>query len=171
VPLPPPLPFVVKNNTLSHNDKTYRCAVGKNGLTANKKEGDGCTPTGIFTLRECWYRMDRMEAPKTRLPLSIIRPEDGWCDDPANPFYNKHIKLPFDASHEILFREDESYDLIIPISYNDMPVVPGAGSAIFIHVAHEDYAPTQGCIALNRADLLQILCHCDTDQIIDIQPA
>lgn len=171
MPLPPPEPFIVKNNTLYHKDKAYRCAIGKGGLSADKKEGDGCTPVGIFGLRECWYRMDRLEAPKTRLPIQAIRPEDGWCDDPAKPEYNRHVKLPFDGSHELLFREDEMYDIIIPLGYNDHPVTPGKGSAIFMHVAHEDYTPTEGCIALNKADLLEILRYCGTDQFIDIRPA
>jgi len=152
-------------------EKTYRCTIGKNGMSADKKEGDGCTPVGIFPLRECWYRLDRMEAPKTRLPLKILRPEDGWCDEPSHAKYNRHVTLPFDSSHEILFRDDEVYDVIVPLGYNDGPIVPGKGSAIFMHIAHEDYRGTEGCIALSKADLLEILRQCDTNTVIEVPGA
>ncbi len=147
----------VSNNLLRWNGKTYRCAIGKGGFSADKKEGDGCTPLGVFALRECWYRADRLEAPQTKLPLRIITPEDGWCDDPSHPDYNRHVRLPFAASHENLHREDPVYDLIIPLGYNDNPIAPGEGSAIFMHIAKPDYSGTEGCIALNLPDLLEIL--------------
>ena len=152
--------IIVSGNTLTFKDKSYRCAIGKSGMTDDKKEGDGCTPKGTFLMRECWYRMDRMDEPKTKLPVKIIRPEDGWCDDPAHPSYNRHVALPFDAHHENLFREDHIYDLIIPLGYNDDPVIPGKGSAIFMHLAREDYSGTEGCIAIAKQDLLEILKAC-----------
>ena len=147
----------VLGNQLAFAGRTYTCAVGKNGFSADKKEGDGCTPLGIFSLRECWYRADKMSAPKTKLPLKIITQNDGWCDDVSSPDYNRHVHLPYSFSHEKLWREDDLYNLIIPIGYNDSPIISGKGSAIFLHVAKTDYSGTEGCIALSKYDLLEIL--------------
>lgn len=160
--------ILVAENTLTFQGKTYRCAHGKNGFALDKKEGDGCTPIGTFSLRECWYRADRMSAPKTQLPLKVIHENDGWCDDPKSAEYNKYIPLPFTASCENLWRDDNVYDLIIPLGYNDDPIVAGKGSAIFMHLAHDDYRGTEGCIALAKADLLEILdaCSAATSMII-----
>ena len=83
---------------------------------------------------------------------------DGWCDDPGHADYNRPVALPHDASCETLWRDDSLYDLIVVTSHNSTPVVPGAGSAIFVHVAGSpDYPPTEGCIAFARDDLEQIL--------------
>jgi len=159
----------VTGNTLTFNGKTYRCAVGKNGFSAHKKEGDGCTPVGVFPLRECWYRADKMAMPETDLPLKIIYENDGWCDDPKAPDYNLPVKLPYDFSHENLWREDDVYNLIVPLGYNDNPVVAGKGSAIFMHLAKPDYSGTEGCVALKEPDLLEVLKLCDLGTVIDIQ--
>jgi len=143
--------------TLSFNGASFRCTLGQKGLTGDKREGDLKTPVGSFPLKECWYRADRMEAPKTSLPLRIIEKDDGWCDDVASEYYNQHVKLPFAPSHEELWREDEKYDIIVTLGYNDNPFKPGKGSAIFFHVAPQDYPPTQGCVGLNKGDLLNVL--------------
>lgn len=160
--------IIVSGNTLHCNGRSYRCAIGKNGFSRTKKEGDGTTPIGTFPLRECWYRMDRLEAPRTKLPLRLIRPEDGWCDDPASADYNTHVRLPYEASHEKLFRDEHVYDLIIPLGYNDDPVIAGKGSAIFMHIAKPGYNGTEGCIALAEADLLEILGDCGPSTTITI---
>ena len=86
---------------------------------SEKREGDGATPVGTFALRELWYRADRLERPTCALATRTITPTDGWCDDPRHPFYNKHVQLPFAASHETLWRDDEVYNLIVPLGYND----------------------------------------------------
>ncbi len=161
--------LVVSGNQLSFAGKTYRCAVGKGGFSAGKKEGDGCTPLGKFLLRECWYRADRMDTPQTKLLLKIIHENDGWCDDPKSPDYNKHVTLPFSASHERLWRQDHAYDLIIPLGYNDAPAVPGKGSAIFLHIMHDDGGPTEGCVALAKNDLLAVLPKVQTGTSIEIR--
>jgi L,D-peptidoglycan transpeptidase YkuD (ErfK/YbiS/YcfS/YnhG family) len=161
--------IVVSGNRLIFGDKTYRCAIGRSGFSADKKEGDGATPLGIFQLRECWYRADRIAAPTTKLPLRIIGENDGWCDDPKSPNYNKHVKLPYNFSHERLFRDDAVYDIIAPIGYNDDPAVSGKGSAIFLHLAHGDYRPTEGCIALAKPDFLAILRDIDTNTTLEIK--
>ncbi len=159
----------VIGNHLSFHGKEYRCAIGKGGFSADKREGDGCTPLGGFALRECWWRPDRVQAPKTGLPLKEIHEKDGWCDDPKSTNYNLHIKRPFAYSHEALWRDDHRYDLIVPLGYNDDPAIPGRGSAIFMHIAAPDYTPTEGCVALSCPDLLEILALCDTGTSIEIQ--
>jgi L,D-peptidoglycan transpeptidase YkuD (ErfK/YbiS/YcfS/YnhG family) len=108
-------------------------------------------------MRQLFWRADRLARPSTGLPAVEIIPEAGWCDDPADPFYNRPVILPYPASHEKLWREDHLYDLIIELGYNDAPVTPGKGSAIFLHVAREDYAPTEGCVACALPDLLTVL--------------
>ena len=87
------------------------------------------------------------------MPLVPIREHDGWCDDPADPLYNRPVTLPYDASHEKMWREDDVYDIVVELGHNDDPPVPGLGSAVFLHVAKPDYEATEGCIALSEADL------------------
>lgn len=135
----------------------YQCAVGSGGVTESKTEGDKKTPLGIFPLREVLWRKDRVPEIQTQLPAQGIRPCDGWCDDPHSPFYNRSILLPSAEHHEELWRSDSMYDIIVVIGYNDAPPILGRGSAIFIHVAREGYPPTDGCIALKKEDLLEIL--------------
>jgi L,D-peptidoglycan transpeptidase YkuD (ErfK/YbiS/YcfS/YnhG family) len=139
--------------------REFRCALGKSGVAAMgaKREGDGATPAGLWPLRRLFYRPDRLSAPRTRLPTAALKPADGWCDAPGDPTYNQLVTLPYPASAEHLWRDDDVYDLIVVLGYNDAPVVPGRGSAIFLHVARPDYSPTEGCVALARADLLEVL--------------
>jgi len=142
---------------LSWDGHRCRCALGPAGVLSDKREGDGATPAGVFPLRRVLYRADRLAPPQTRLPLALLVESDGWCDDPKDPRYNQQIKLPYPASHEHLWRGDHLYDVITVIGFNDAPVVPGRGSAIFIHVARPDYGPTAGCVALALGDLLALL--------------
>lgn len=138
--------------------KTYRCALGRAGVKADKREGDGATPAGTFPLRRVLYRPDKFpQPPASGLPVSAIAPDDGWCDEPGHPAYNRTVKLPFAPSHEELWRSDGLYDLIVVVGHNDDPVVPGAGSAIFLHIAREGYTLTAGCVAFSREDLLEIV--------------
>lgn len=140
-------------------DRAFPCAIGKGGMVAaqDKREGDGASPLGAWPLRRVLYRPDRGPAPRTALPVSPIAPDDGWCDDPAHPDYNRPVKRPFDARHEALWREDGLYDLVVVLGHNDDPPVAPLGSAIFLHLAKPDYAPTEGCIALARPDLEAVL--------------
>jgi L,D-peptidoglycan transpeptidase YkuD (ErfK/YbiS/YcfS/YnhG family) len=139
------------------NGRRFRCALGPAGVRQDKREGDGATPAGRFPFRRVLYRADRLARPKTALPCAAIAREDGWCDDPASPAYNRPVTLPVAASHERLWREESVYDVIVVIGHNDDPVLPGRGSAVFLHVAHDDFRPTAGCVALARDDLLQLL--------------
>jgi L,D-peptidoglycan transpeptidase YkuD (ErfK/YbiS/YcfS/YnhG family) len=135
----------------------YRCAIGRSGARADKREGDGATPVGCFAFRRVLYRADRLPAPRTHLPVASITPDDGWCDDPADPLYNKPVQLPYAASHERMWRDDGIYDIVVVIGHNDDPIQPGLGSAVFLHLARADYGPTEGCVALALPDLLDLL--------------
>lgn len=134
-----------------------RCALGKGGVREDKKEGDGATPVGRFVLRRVYFRPDRLETPYTRLPVIKLYPDDAWCDDPDYPTYNSKVITPYPARTETLWRDDHLYDVIVVLGHNDAPVVPGAGSAIFLHVAAPGYSPTEGCVAVAIEDLLAIL--------------
>ncbi len=134
-----------------------RAACGRSGVSATKREGDGATPAGTFPLVQAYYRPDRLAAPTTGLPLIALRPDDGWVDDPADPQYNRPVSLPYPASHEEMWRADALYDLVVLIGYNTGPPVAGRGSAIFLHVARPDFAPTAGCIAIARDALIGVL--------------
>lgn len=132
------------------------CALGRGGIRADKHEGDGATPAGRFPLRELFYRPDRLAAPLSGLARRALAEADGWCDDPGDAAYNRLVRLPHPARCESLWRADELYDLLIVVGYNDDPVVPGRGSAIFIHVAAPGFTPTEGCVALALPDLLAL---------------
>jgi L,D-peptidoglycan transpeptidase YkuD (ErfK/YbiS/YcfS/YnhG family) len=150
-------------------DHTFDCALGRAGLVADKREGDGGTPIGRFPFRRLLYRADRVGRIETRLPARHIERDDGWCDDPASPDYNRPVRLPHPARHEKMWLETPLYDLIVIIGHNDDPIVPGAGSAVFLHVAREDWGPTAGCIAFRRDDLLTILAQISTSDAVQIQ--
>ena len=156
---PPGLAIVHPEGRLVFQGRTFRCALGRAGVidAARKQEGDGATPTGLLPLRRLHYRADRLPIPRSPLPRSPIAPDDLWCDDPAHESYNRLVRRPFTASHEEMSRADELYDIVGELGWNDAPVVPGRGSAIFLHLARPDYAPTAGCVALTRADLLEVL--------------
>jgi len=143
-------------------ERVFPCALGRAGLVADKREGDGGTPIGRFLFRRLLYRADRVPHIETRLPARHIEPEDGWCDDPADDAYNRPVRLPYKGHYENLWREDHLYDLILVIGHNDDPIVKGAGSAVFVHVAREDWDPTAGCIAFRKDDLLTILAQVST---------
>lgn len=136
-----------------------RCALGPAGAipAKDKREGDGATPMGVWPLRRVLYRPDRGAPPVTALPVEPMSETDGWCDDPADPAYNRPVALPYPASAERMWREDQLYDIVVILGHNDDPPVPGMGSAIFLHCAKPGYPPTQGCVALERADLEALL--------------
>jgi L,D-peptidoglycan transpeptidase YkuD (ErfK/YbiS/YcfS/YnhG family) len=120
----------------------------------DKSEGDGATPAGSYPLVSIYYRPDRLARPPTQLPRNALAPKDAWVDDPNDVNYNRPVSLPYPASAEKMWREDGLYDLLVVIGYNMAPVVPGAGSAIFLHIAAPDFAATAGCIAIQRELLL-----------------
>src|SRR3569833_1721972 len=131
-----------------------RCAIGPAGIGVFSRVGVGVLLLGVFALREIFYRADRVENIQTALPLWAIERDDGWCDAPEDDNYNRLVKLPYPASAENMWREDHLYDIVVVVGFNDDPVYRGKGSAIFVHLAKPDYAPTHGCIALAQDDLL-----------------
>lgn len=137
------------------------CAIGKGGITSDKREGDGGTPVGIWRMESVYYRADRASAPHTALPVSAIGPRDGWCDDPADPAYNAPIRLPAPCSHERMRRGDRLYDIVVVLDHNRHPSVPGEGSAIFVHCWRQPRYPTAGCLAFMPENLRWILAHWD----------
>jgi L,D-peptidoglycan transpeptidase YkuD (ErfK/YbiS/YcfS/YnhG family) len=165
---------LVNQSLLRCDGRDYACAIGKAGLVAaeDKREGDGKTPCGTYPLRACFYRPDKFAAPpQTGLLIVPLHPDMGWCDDPQHPRYNQLVRLPFSARHERLWREeDDCYDVIIPLGYNDEPIHAGRGSAIFLHVAKPDYAGTEGCLALAKVDLLTLLPALNQDSYVIIAP-
>ena len=151
-------------------ERRWRCILGRGGVRRDKQEGDGATPVGRFALRRLLYRADRLARPAGTLPVAALDPADGWCDDPADAAYNRAVALPYPASCETLWRNDGVYDLIVVTGHNDAPPLAGAGSAIFIHVARDDRAPTAGCIAFAMADLLEILAALAPGSAVAVAP-
>ena len=149
--------LVYPDGRLVLREQVYRAALGRGGVRLDKLEGDGATPVAVLPLRRVLYRADRGRAPECAVAVEPIAPDDGWCDDPAERDYNRMIRLPHDGHYEELWRRDALYDVIGVLGWNDAPVERGRGSAIFLHVARGDYAPTEGCIALALDDLRQVL--------------
>ncbi len=138
---------------------SMRCcaAIGRGGIRTHKREGDGATPAGLLPLRRVLYRADRTARPRAAVPAAPLAPHDGWCDDPSHADYNRPVRLPHDGRHEALWRADSVYDIIGVLGWNDAPVQRGDGSAIFLHVARPDLAPTEGCVPLALPDLRAVL--------------
>ena len=150
--------------------RTVPARLGRGGVIAaqDKREGDGATPLGNWPMRRVFFRPDRMNAPRTGLQTVPLRLRDGWCDDPSSPLYNLPVTLPFPASHERLWRDDHVYDLIVELGYNDDSVRPAMGIAIFMHLQQPDGAPTEGCVALQQADLVDGLRRAGPGDVIRI---
>jgi L,D-peptidoglycan transpeptidase YkuD (ErfK/YbiS/YcfS/YnhG family) len=134
-------------------------ALGRGGIKANKREGDGATPRGTFRLVRLWWRADRHPRPATLLPARPIKADDGWCENPADRRYNQRITVPPGSNADRLARTDNLYDFVIELDHNVRPRVAGRGSAVFIHAARPGFAATAGCIALQLPALRRLLAH------------
>ncbi|EAQ37100.1 hypothetical protein NB311A_08118 [Nitrobacter sp. Nb-311A] len=132
-------------------------ALGRGGILANKCEGDGGTPRGIFRPLRLWWRPDRHPRPRTFLPVRAITSTDAWCEDPADRRYNRPIRLASRMTGDRLMRDDHLYDFIIEIDHNTRPRVAGRGSAVFLHLARDNFGPTAGCVAMTRPAMLRLL--------------
>ncbi len=139
---------------------TFPCLLGKSGRRFAKREGDGVSPNGIWKLEQLYYRSDKMGKPRTALNCKPLRATDGWCDAKFNGAYNRYVALPFKASHENLWRNDDAYDLIVTTDHNQCPRVQNHGSAIFLHVINPGATYTEGCIALSEKHLRNVLARC-----------
>jgi L,D-peptidoglycan transpeptidase YkuD (ErfK/YbiS/YcfS/YnhG family) len=153
--------------------RRVRCALGKAGVTpaAAKREGDLASPIGVWPIRRVLYRPDRGAAPETALPMQALSPDDGWCDAPGDPAYNRPVRLPYPASAETMWRDDHIYDLVVVLGHNDDPPVAPMGSAIFLHLARDGYLPTEGCVAVAREDLETLLAAAKLGDPVEIRAA
>lgn len=147
---------------------TVACALGRSGIARHKREGDGATPSGSWHPVAVRWRPDRLPRPATVLPVRPIGPADGWCDDPGDRRYNRPVQLPYPGRHEELWRGDRLYDVIVVLDYNLAHPRPGAGSAIFLHVAGPGFPPTQGCIAVAPEAMRRLLARIDARTVIDV---
>ena len=136
---------------------TVPVALGRGGILANKREGDGGTPSGTYRPLKLWWRADRHLRPQTYLPVRTIRPEDAWCEDPSDRHYNQPIRLVRDQPGDRLTREDHLYDFIVEIDHNTVPRIPGRGSAVFLHLARPNFSPTAGCVSMTKSSMLRLL--------------
>lgn len=132
-------------------------ALGRGGIKANKVEGDGGTPRGTFHPVRVWWRADRHLRPHTFLPTRAIRPTDAWSEDPADRHYNRAVNRALGDAGDRLTRDDHLYDFIVEIDHNTRPRIAGRGSAVFLHLARERFAPTAGCVGLTRSAMLRLL--------------
>jgi L,D-peptidoglycan transpeptidase YkuD (ErfK/YbiS/YcfS/YnhG family) len=142
---------------LTADGMTIPVALGRGGIRANKREGDGGTPKGVFHPRKLWWRADRHPRPHTHLPVHAIRPEDAWCEDPNDRHYNQPIRLTHDQPGDRLTRNDHLYDFIVEIDHNTCPRIAGRGSAVFLHLARENFGPTAGCVSMTRSAMSHLL--------------
>ena len=151
--------------------RKVRCALGRSGVkpAADKREGDGASPAGVWPIRRVLYRPDRGPPPATAFELQPISPQDGWCDAPKDPAYNQPVRLPYPASAEHMWLETGVYDIVVVLGHNDDPVVPGMGSCIFLHLSRPDYSPTEGCVAVPRADLEELLAKARPGDAVEIR--
>src|SRR4051812_43073792 len=152
-------------------DRKVRCALGEAGVkpAAEKREGDQASPIGVWPIRRLLYRPDKGPAPVSAIPAQPLSENDGWCETPDHADYNRQVKLPHPVSHERMWRDDDLYDRVVVLGHNDDPVVPGLGSAIFLHLARAGYSPTQGCVALARRDLEDLLSIAKPGDAVEIR--
>jgi L,D-peptidoglycan transpeptidase YkuD (ErfK/YbiS/YcfS/YnhG family) len=136
---------------------TIPVALGRGGILANKREGDGGTPRGMFHARQLWWRADRHVRPRTFLPVRPITAKDAWCEDPDDRHYNRPLRLERDRSGDRLRREDHLYDFIVEIDHNSRPRIAGRGSAVFLHLARDNFGPTAGCVSMTKTAMLRLL--------------
>ena len=143
-------------DTLQFDEFLFKCTIGKKGISSKKKEGDLCTPKGTFSIKNLYYRSDRLLKPQTKIIIKKIKKNMGWCNDPKSNKYNSLVTVKEKIRYEKMYRKDHKYDIVVVIGYNLKKPIPYKGSAIFIHLTN-NYKPTAGCIALNKKDLLILL--------------
>ena len=161
--------ILINKNYLTYNKLKVKCAIGKKGIGYKKKEGDLITPIGKFKIKFVLYRQDRVKI-LTKLKKKIIKKKMGWCDDPKSSHYNKLIELPFAHSHEKLFRKENIYDIILVLNYNMNPVKKNKGSAIFIHIAKNNFKKTRGCVAIKKINLIRLIKEISRNTKVKISP-
>ena len=149
--------IIIKKKNLLYKGYKFKCSIGKSGVKSLKKEGDLATPKGLYKLGPLYYRKDRIKSIKSKIKKKIIKKNMGWCDDINSKKYNKEINFPYKYSAEKIYRNDNIYDILINIRYNQYRVIKGKGSAIFLHIAKKKYTPTKGCVAISKKDFLKLI--------------
>lgn len=142
---------------LNANGLVFRCALGRGGITSAKREGDGATPIGCMRILSGYFRRDHLAPGGTRLAMTPIGPDLGWCETPGDRNYNRPVKMPYGASHETMRRADRLYDACLVLDWNISPRLRGRGSAIFFHLARPGFTPTQGCVAVSERVMMRLL--------------
>ncbi len=146
----------------------FPCALGRGGIAAIKREGDGATPLGAMRLLHGFFRPGRLPAMRSPLAFRRIGPADGWCDAPADRNYNRPVRLPYPASAETMRRKDRLYDCVVVLDFNIRPRRRGMGSAIFFHIAREGFAPTEGCVAVSPRVMARLLPHLSRRTVLTV---
>ena len=149
--------ILINKKYLTYKNYKAKCAIGKRGIGIKRKEGDLITPKGKHKIKYILYRKDRIKRIQSKIKKIAITKSMGWCDDPKSKDYNKLIKLPINYRYEKLYRKENIYDLILVLNFNMRPIVKKKGSAIFIHIAKKNYKKTEGCVAINKIQLLKII--------------
>ena len=144
---------IAHKGLFSFNNKTIECSLGKTGITTKKREGDGATPVGRYKILYGFFRKNHNKRIQTALEMIPIEANSGWCDAPTHNNYNQYVDLPFNASHEKIYRDDRLYDVCLVLDYNISTRKRFAGSAIFFHLTRADKGPTEGCIAIDPKDM------------------
>lgn len=166
-----PADLVLTPMGLRFQERVFPCSIGRSGVSTDKREGDGATPSGIHHILGGWYRPDRLQLRRPAPWLKPIGPADFWSDDPRDPAYNHPVRAPHAFSHEAMRRADPLYDLVLITDWNHPKAAAGKGSAIFLHVWRRPHAPTAGCLAFARQDLLWIAARIAPGTRLIIPPA
>ncbi|MDK1375875.1 MULTISPECIES: L,D-transpeptidase family protein [unclassified Sinorhizobium] len=153
---------------VSFDGRTEQAAIGRSGVTAIKREGDGATPRASMKLIGGYMRRDRISLPPTRLPMRAIRRDMLWCDDPAHASYNRPAKAPLAVGHETMMRDDGLYDVCLVMDWNIFCRRRNAGSAIFFHLIRPGYEPTQGCVAVSLPAMKRLIRHMHRGTIVKV---
>lgn len=164
-----PRPGVAAQGLLRAGNAVFPCALGHGGISAGKREGDGATPLGRMRLIAGYFRDDRRQSGRTRLPMTAIRADLGWCEVPGDRNYNRPVRMPYAASHETMRRSDDLYDVCIVLDWNIRPRRHGRGSAIFFHLARPGFTPTQGCVAVTAATMARLLPRLDARTVLEVR--
>ena len=143
--------------SLLYNNKKIKCLFGFSGIGVKQREGDGITPKGVYSFTNVFYRADRTTILKTNINKRKILRNSGWSTDNADRNYNNFITKPYRFIHEDLYRKDDCYDLILTINYNYPNPKKNKGSAIFLHCLEKNRSYTQGCIAIRKRNLLELI--------------
>ena len=160
--------IIIKKKNLTYDDYKVKCAVGKRGIGAKKREGDLITPKGKYKILKIFYRADRVTNLISKISQIKIKKNMGWCDDPRSNNYNKLIRLPFTFRSEKLYRKDNVYDIILVLNYNINPIRKAKGSAIFIHISKKNFSPTKGCVAIKKVEIKKLVKKIDKKTIVKI---